>query len=46
MAAFVYDGFPLEELQEMLRLLALSYADLHTKRKGKRKCKSKLKERE
>ena len=32
MAAFVYDGFPLEELQEMLRLLALSYADLYAER--------------
>jgi hypothetical protein len=28
MPAFVYDGFALEEFEEMLGLLALSYTDL------------------
>ena len=32
MTAFVYDSFAFEKLEEMLRLLALSYADLYTHR--------------
>ena len=43
MSAFVYDGFALEELEEMLGLLALRYTDLRRGGKGvceesKREC--------
>ena len=38
MAAFVYDCFALEEFQEMLGLLALSYTDLRREREGEGLC--------
>jgi hypothetical protein len=36
MTAFVYDGFALEEFEEMLGLLALSYTDLRSGREKER----------